>query len=153
MDMRCQICQTLTIEHLVNLAKTEFTSQKFPPKSHFKHHPSITALQASAASGCDLCTLFLSALLSYSYEPFLNPETLTSDGISFSVLDMACQRAHQSEVKLCLNTQHTEFGAGYDEVRMLDLLVLRVGNLEDDAWAGEEDEVYDFDAVLAPCHP
>lgn len=148
--MRCEICQTLTIERLVKLAEAEFGWQTFPSSSFFKHHTSITALEHSANEGCDLCSLFVRGLSARSVQYYWDPVTHSSDGSSTTVLELARERVNQSDIKVCIGTQHIAYGESYDKVRMLDLLLLQVGNVEDDPYASEGDDVYDFEEGFAP---
>lgn len=61
--MRCQPCQNLTISRLITLAEEELASiYGFPSSSFYRHHTSIHALEHSARSGCELCSLLLKAL-------------------------------------------------------------------------------------------
>lgn len=133
--MRCIICQKLTIEGLVELAKTEFTANAFPRHASFQHHASLADLEYSALLGCDLCEFIRDALAkdifpSRSSKPLSALEKKTGSRVA---------------VEICINTNHGWNLFSLSQVDMLETLILQIGGgLEGDdtflAGSGDDDD-------------
>lgn len=54
---RCVYSAKLTVSHLIELVKVEFSSQEVPKNAYYQHHASLGDLEGSAIGGCDLCKL------------------------------------------------------------------------------------------------
>ena len=148
--MRCSVCQRLTISHLVALAETEFEA-KFPKDAFYRHYQSVAELEASADLGCDFCCLIVEGLSRRKYTPFWDEDTLDFDkSRTESVLESARHRAGQSDIKICISTQHVGYGSSVLEVKMFDQLLIQVGTVDDVASPFASDSSAGLDGPLAP---
>lgn len=124
--MRCQLCQELSIERLIELAENGFAASIITADaSHmYSHQPSITALLSSAKQGCDLCQTIvqgLSMVKSIVYG--------TSKQQDMSVLERARNivASEDTGIRIGINTLQTSPGKDLSDVNMLEILYARVG--------------------------
>lgn len=148
--MRCSVCQGLTISRLVALAETEFEA-KFPREAFYRHYQSVAELEASAQRGCDFCGLLVESLARRTYHPFWDEDGLGFDRLRTEiVLESARHRGEQSDVKICISTQHVGYGSPVSDVKMFDQLLVQVGTVDDAASFFDSDSSAGLDGPLTP---
>ncbi|RTE84999.1 hypothetical protein BHE90_000389 [Fusarium euwallaceae] len=153
--MRCKFCQELSIEHLVELTKTEFGAMVVPHNAYYKHQPSIAALDASAEQGCDLCQLIVQALgatidnahFEFELEGFDRSQDST-------VLTTARGLAefYDTTIRISINTMHVAWESPLSDVKMLEMLLVQVGppkEVDDPLSDGGDD----YEVVQPDLHP
>ncbi|KAH8787792.1 heterokaryon incompatibility protein-domain-containing protein [Diaporthe sp. PMI_573] len=114
--MRCELCQNLTLNHLVALAEKEFSSQYgFPSSNFYQHHKSVHDLEQSKQTGCDLCSIIWEALQRAN---------------SPSIEDLRAQDV--SDIRIAITSGHVPSNT-YDtsDVRMFDFLSVQAGDKDD----------------------
>ena len=148
--MGCSLCKGLTIARLVALAETEFEA-KFPQDAFYRHYEFIAELEASAEGGCDFCGLLDESLARRTHHPVWDEDTLEFDKTRpETVLRSARNCDEQSDVKVCISTQHVGFGSSVFDVKMFDQLLVQVGTIDDAACLFASDSSAGFDGPLTP---
>ena len=148
--MRCSLCKGLTIARLVALAETEFEA-KFPQEAFYRHYQSVAELEASAEGGCDFCGLLVESLARRTHHPVWDEDMLEFDKTRpETALESARNRGEQSDVKICISTQHVGFGSSVSDVKMFDQLLVQVGAIDDAASIFASDSSAGFDGPLTP---
>ncbi|RDW85173.1 hypothetical protein BP6252_02763 [Coleophoma cylindrospora] len=132
--MLCKLCAGISISHLVDLAKTEFSGHGFPSQSYYQHHASYDELISSAAEGCELCKLIDEGLkklkLGMGYgEGWTREELIRDEGKG-------------SDIKLCITAIHVYVDGTLDQVEVFDTMMVQVGAIEpvSTEQSDEEDE-------------
>ncbi|TVY17477.1 hypothetical protein LARI1_G004820 [Lachnellula arida] len=116
--MLCNLCQGLSISHLVKLAETEFSGHDFPQQAFYQHHGSYDELKCSAQDGCEFCQLLL--------EGFENIPVREGDWEG-ETRSSAIEGLESSDIKICINSEHIYSGDAIETVRMFDILMAQCG--------------------------
>lgn len=124
--MRCQFCQELSIERLIELAGNGFAASivSADPSHMYSHQPSINALLSSAKQGCDLCHTLVEGLSSVRSVVYGS-----SKQQDMSVLERArgLVASEDTCIRIGINTLQTSPGKDLCDVSMLEILYARVG--------------------------
>ncbi|KAJ4375897.1 hypothetical protein N0V83_001175 [Neocucurbitaria cava] len=133
MNSRCALCNNLTIEGLIELARIELADSVWVPKrAYYQHHNSVTDLENSANAGCDLCSLLVSCLKGNE-----DTDSLAANkwiGIDCDLeesLFAAAKRLPYSDVKICIASGEASYGDTLDSIHVLDTILVQVGPLVD----------------------
>ncbi|KAK0707035.1 heterokaryon incompatibility protein-domain-containing protein [Lasiosphaeria miniovina] len=143
MASRCGYCAGLSIERLVDLAKTEFSAHAFPQRAFYQHHPSFGDVEQSATGGCDLCQLILECFRGTPWDDC----SFWPSGWEGPRLDIdksayaAAKQLDVSDVKLCINTDHVWSSQPLESVSLFNKLLVHVGPIQED---DEEDSDWPF---------
>ncbi|TVY47297.1 hypothetical protein LOCC1_G002862 [Lachnellula occidentalis] len=117
--MLCDLCQGLSISHLVELAETELSGHDFPQQAFYQHHGSYEKLKCSAQEGCEFCQLILEGFENVPVrEAYWEGETRSS----------AVEGLESSDIKICINSEHIYSGHTIEEVQMFDILMVQCGD-------------------------
>ncbi|ERS96148.1 hypothetical protein HMPREF1624_07684 [Sporothrix schenckii ATCC 58251] len=142
--MLCSLCQGMSLQRLVDLAKRDFRSGFFPSSDYYHHHASFAELEACATgtnhNGCYLCLLIVDCFASAQHDasnPLWpvppKPGTATPAGVSAphtagaTMRDVARKLTH-SDVRIALCARHAATGATIQRVQMFDMLAVRLGD-------------------------
>jgi hypothetical protein len=132
----CQPCANLSFQHLVGLAKKEFTVRldAFPKRAFYAHHASFDELEQSAISGCDLCRLILDLSKSYNAADWnleWQPGTCDTDSSMYAT----AKALKVSDVKIALTSSYfySNYTVDVDEPKIYDGFRVQVGPTEEDA--------------------
>jgi len=134
MAFECPYCANLSIELLVDLAKTELSGLFFPQKAFYRHQPSLGALEEAATKGCSLCSLVVEYLK--SSRDHVNQWPYYTDATQLPSTD----------VKIALNSSHIRINEQLEKVQVFDTLMVHIGPWED---IGEEATEEELDAFYA----
>jgi len=134
---RCKLCSALTIPRLVQMAEVELAEVGFVPDrpdAHYQHHDSIEALEASANSGCDLCTLFVNTLKGYEENDdwTVSSDTWVGSGCDpdkslFGAVQRSAGLVPSSDIKICLASGHSSEKEMLDGRVLMDTILVQVG--------------------------
>ncbi|KAF3770676.1 HET-domain-containing protein [Cryphonectria parasitica EP155] len=138
MARRCHHCVGLSIESLIRLAKDEFKGyHEFPKQAFYQHHNSLQDLEASAESGCELCTLILDCFKGAQVEdaddrPMAWPEDWVSDNheLGTSMFTVA-KGLDDSSIRIAISADHVYATAGIEDVSQFDTLLVQIGPRDD----------------------
>ncbi|OLN92774.1 hypothetical protein CCHL11_06733 [Colletotrichum chlorophyti] len=137
MPSQCRYCAGLTIETLVELAKTGFEAQEFPQTAYYQHHQSFDDLEREAGNGCEFCQLILNCFL---HTPCPEPKPMewplgwnreldlkqeTQPRTMYSI----AKELAVSDVKLCINATHLYGRQPLEDAEVLDEILVQVGPL------------------------
>ncbi|KAK3353762.1 heterokaryon incompatibility protein-domain-containing protein [Lasiosphaeria hispida] len=140
MAQKCRFCAGLTISHLIELAKEEFTGHTFPDNAYYQHHACFADLEQSAEDGCGLCQLILDCFKGAEREDYEWPRTWAgAEADNDWSMYSAAKEMDMSDVKIAIDASQT-FGADPLElVSVFDTILVQVG-MSQDAPADPDDE-------------
>ncbi|KAI1323283.1 HET-domain-containing protein [Xylariaceae sp. FL0255] len=132
MAQRCILCLGFSINHLVELAKIEFSSRSVPQKAFYQHHASMDDLERSAAGGCDFCTLIYEC---FRYTPTILdnhpkwPEQWSVD-LPFEKSMLADTKYFkETDIKVFIDSSSLYFGEKLDSAPVFDILQIHIGRV------------------------
>ncbi|KAK5652811.1 hypothetical protein OQA88_9477 [Cercophora sp. LCS_1] len=135
MSTRCQPCCGLSIEHLIDLAKTQYGGFTFPDKAYYAHQASFDDLEASAENGCDLCRLIVDCYKGAPLDWYNWPSIWKGSGNDINdSMYMAIRELDATDVRIAIDSSHAFAGTDdLEDIRVFDSLMVQVG-ASSDSW-------------------
>lgn len=126
---QCARCASLTIEHLVDLARKGFSrDNSVLSVAYYQLHDSIEDLEIAADAGCHFCNLIMACLKGYWDNDNWIADKWEGDDChpEHSLLARARQLL-QSEVRLCIVSDDSDRNDALADVKVFDTILIQVG--------------------------
>ncbi|KAM3068464.1 hypothetical protein ACMFMG_009606 [Clarireedia jacksonii] len=143
MAQRCSHCASISFKHLIQLARTEFSSHTFPRQAFQRHHASFRELDASADAGCDLCRLIIECFKSTSYSGLERIDIVpTGQALETNSMYWVAMELDESDVKIAIDSSHLYNCEPIEKVSIFDLLLVQLGPMPPLDEVGSDEEFF-----------
>ncbi|KAL6711578.1 hypothetical protein ACN47E_004512 [Coniothyrium glycines] len=130
---RCEYCTGLTISRLMDLAKIRLNVDTNVSRfAYYQHHMSLEDLEASAETGCDICSLFITSLKNYEDTgSWVAEKWLGSTCDVERSLYSAASSLSVSDVKISIVCGEAWPSDTIATISVLDTILVQIGPLRD----------------------